>query len=117
MEDVQTSWGLLPRWKARALALAEIQTVVDAVTRNDAAAHASGLGPEDKPPPLAADAAEPVIPPEVLAAIEEKIQELTDRLDAFERMKEAERALIELESRMEAEMPPSQDDDDMALLN
>jgi hypothetical protein len=32
MADVQTHWGILPRWKARALALAEIQTVV-----NDAA--------------------------------------------------------------------------------
>ena len=28
MEDVQTSWGIMPRWKARALALAEIQSVV-----------------------------------------------------------------------------------------
>jgi hypothetical protein len=28
MEDVLTSWGVLPRWKARALALAEIQTVM-----------------------------------------------------------------------------------------
>ena len=26
--DIQTSWGIMPRWKARALALAEIQTVL-----------------------------------------------------------------------------------------
>jgi hypothetical protein len=34
--DVQTSWGVMPKWKARALALAEIQTVVAQATRNDA---------------------------------------------------------------------------------
>jgi hypothetical protein len=26
--DVETSWGMMPRWKARALALSEIQSVV-----------------------------------------------------------------------------------------
>jgi hypothetical protein len=32
MADVQTPWGVLPRWKARALAISQIQTVI-----NDAA--------------------------------------------------------------------------------
>jgi hypothetical protein len=49
IDDVQTPWGVLPRWKARALALAEIQSVI-----NDAAK--TPLTDEDKPPPLAADA-------------------------------------------------------------
>ena len=51
MEDVQTAWGILPRWKARALALGEIQAVVNA------AAMARGREPEERdssdwrPPP------------------------------------------------------------------
>jgi hypothetical protein len=36
LEDVQTAWGLMPKWKARALALGEIQAVVNAAARNDA---------------------------------------------------------------------------------
>jgi hypothetical protein len=110
MEDVQTSWGILPRWKARALCLAEIQTVLNATTRNDAGA--SALSEEQKPPPVAADAAEnPSIPPEVLAAIEQKIDELTERLDAFERMQKANAALTDLEDEMDRLYPPSRDDD------
>jgi hypothetical protein len=31
--DVETSWGTMPRWKARALALSEIQAVVHEVAR------------------------------------------------------------------------------------
>jgi hypothetical protein len=110
MEDVQTSWGILPRWKARALALAEIQTVVDSVkadgasvavvTYNDAAG-ASALPEEQRAPDLAADAAEPAIPPEVMSAIEQKIDQLTARLDAFERRRAAEEALDALETEIE----------------
>lgn len=64
MEDVQTAWGILPRWKARALALGEIQAVVNALhgdvtIRNDAVhVGASEVGDETKPPPLAAEDAE-----------------------------------------------------------
>jgi hypothetical protein len=126
MEDVQTSWGLLPRWKARALALAEIQTVVDAMPRDDGvtirndSAGASQLSEEYKSPPLAADAEEKPpprepIPPEVLAAIEQKIQQLTDRLDAYERMQKANAALDDLEAEMERLYPPSAQD--VELLN
>jgi hypothetical protein len=49
LEDVQTPWGVLPRWKARALAIGEIQAVI-----NDSATK-QPLTDEEKPPPLAAD--------------------------------------------------------------
>jgi hypothetical protein len=92
------------------------------VRTDDAGVGASQLRDEQLPPPLAADADEeppprPPIPPEVLSAIEEKISELTARLDAFERMKRAEQALFDLEDRIAAELPPPQNDDDMELLN
>jgi hypothetical protein len=128
MEDVVTSWGVLPRWKARALALAEIQTVVDAATRNDddatvrndSAGGASALGPEEKPPPpLAADAepVKPTIDPETMKMIEDRIDELTARMDALERRRAAEAALEALEDEIERLSPPLQDDDGDLMLN
>jgi hypothetical protein len=126
MEDVQTSWGILPRWKARALALAEIQTVVNAIRDDGATIRSDNVGAEhplhdeQKPPPLAADADEQPapyeIPPEVLSAIEDRIADLTERLDRFERVREAEQALLDLEERMEQEMSPDEDEDDDDLL-
>ncbi|HZZ25519.1 MAG TPA: hypothetical protein VFE60_24520 [Roseiarcus sp.] len=71
MEDVQTTWGILPRWKARALALGEIQAVVNALhgdvtIRNDDGVGASALRESDKPPRLAADEEpEPAIDPDL----------------------------------------------------
>jgi hypothetical protein len=123
MEDVQTSWGLLPRWKARALALAEIETVLDAAARNDAVtrnddAAASALSEEQKKrPPLAADAepVEPTIDPEVMKMIEDRIDDLTARLDAFERRRAAEAALTALEDEIERMYPPKEGDDDLVL--
>jgi hypothetical protein len=121
MEDVVTSWGVLPRWKARALALVEIQTVLDAATRNDAvtrnddAAGASALSEEQKkPPPLAADAepVEPTIDPEVMKMIEDRIDDLTARMDALERRQAAEAALTALEDEIERMYPPKEGDDD-----
>jgi hypothetical protein len=122
MEDVQTTWGILPRWKARALALGEIQAVVNelrgGVTTRADSAHvgASSLTEEDKPPPLAADAEEPepVIDPDVLDAIESKLDELAVRMDRLERRKAAEDALLALEDEIE-KMYPASDDDDMTL--
>ena len=81
-------------------------------TRADDGVGASALGEETKPPRLAADEEpEPVIDPEVLSAIEQKIEELATRLDAYERTKRAEQALLDLEERIEAELPPDTDDD------
>jgi hypothetical protein len=117
MEIIQTHWGPMERWRAVAMCIGEVS---NAISRADDAAHASGLGPDDKPPPLAADDEEqspkPVlIPPEVLAAIEQKIDELTARLDAFERMQKANAALDDLEAEMERLYPPSARD--VELLN
>jgi hypothetical protein len=124
MEDVQTSWGILPRWKARALALAEIQTVVNAMTRdddamvrNDSAVGASALGEPDKPPLVAAAAEEPPSPaidPDILAMVEAKIDELTQRMDALERRRAAEAALLALEDEIER-MYPKEGDDDLLM--
>ena len=74
--------------------------------RNDSAAAARApCAPEDKPPRLAAD--EEPIPSEVFRApSNRKIEELAIRLDAYERTKRAEQALLDLEDRIEAELPP-----------
>jgi hypothetical protein len=117
MEDVQTSWGILPRWKARALALGEIQAVVNELRADSAAGTASKLAPEDKAPPLAADADEPpAIDPDLLDAIDAKLEELAIRMDRLERMKAAEQALLDLEDRIEAQLSPDTGDDDGDLI-
>jgi hypothetical protein len=120
MEEVMTSWGSLPRWKARALALGEIQSVVNAlhgdvtIRADYDAAGAGALGDRDKPPPLAADAEEPepAIDPDVLDAIDQKINELAGRMERLERRKAAEEALLALEDEIERMYPASNDDDD-----
>lgn len=118
MEDVQTAWGILPRWKARALALGEIQTVVNELhggvtTRNDAVGvGASALTEDDKPPRLAADEEPPAIDPDVLDLIDAKLEELAVRMDRLERTKRAEDALLALEGEIERMYPASDDDDD-----
>ena len=120
MEDVQTSWGILPRWKARALALAEIQTVINAVGRDDSTGvGASALGEPDVSPPLAVDAepVNPTIDPEVMKMIEDRIDDLTARMDALERRRAAEAALEALETEIERMYPPKEGDDDMGLVN
>jgi hypothetical protein len=100
--------------------------VVNAMTRNDIvvcnddAAGASVLGEPDKPSPLAADAAEkpsPAIDPDLLEAIESKIDELTARLDRYERRMAADAALAALEDEIERMYPPSPDDDGDLMLN
>jgi hypothetical protein len=90
-----------------------------AVVRNDDAAGASALGEDEKPPQLAADADEPPpkYPPELIKAIEQKVADLVERFDAYERMQKANAALTELEERMEAELGPPSKDDDVELLN
>ena len=115
----------MPRWKARALALGEIQAVVNALhgdvtTRADSvAAGAYELGYETKPPPLAADAEDepPAIDPDVLDAIESKLDELATRMDRLERRKAAEDALLALEDETERMYPASADDDEDMTLN
>jgi hypothetical protein len=60
---------------------------------------------------------EPVIDPDVLDAIESKIDELAARMDGLERRKAAEDALLALEDEIERMYPASNDDDDDMVLN
>ena len=97
-----------PFWKVLLWHTAKART--EMLRADSAAVGTSSLGESDKPPRLAAD--EEPIPSEVLSAIEQKIDELSIRLDNYERMKRAEQALLDLEDRIEAELRPSPDDDD-----
>jgi hypothetical protein len=81
---------------------------------DSAATGASELGYETKPPRLAAD--EEPIPSGLLDAIESRIEELSIRLDNYERTKRAEQALLDLEDRIEAELPPDTGDDDDGMI-
>ena len=96
-----------PFWKVLLWHTAKART--EMLRADSAATGASALAEEDKPPRLAAD--EEPIPSEVLRAIEQKIEELSIRLDNYERTKAAEQALLDLEERISAELPPDTDDD------
>ena len=103
--------GKVPFWKSLLWATARART--EMLRADSAAVGASALGEPDKPPRLAAN--EEPIPSEVLSVIEQKIGELSIRLDNYERVKRAEQALLDLEDRIEAELPPDTDDDDMIM--
>ena len=100
----------MPFWKVLLWHTAKARS--EMILNDSAASGASALPPEALPPRLAAD--EEPIPSEVLRAIEQKLEELSIRLDNYERVKRAEQALIDLENRIESELPPS-DDDDMIM--
>jgi hypothetical protein len=100
--------GKVPFWKSLLWATARART--EMIRADSASTGASALAEEDKPPRLAAD--EEPIPSEVLSAIEQKIDELSIRLDNYERMKRAEQALLDLEDRIEASLPPDDGDGD-----
>jgi hypothetical protein len=107
----------MERWRAVAMCIGEVS---NAISRADDAAHASGLGPEDKPLPLAANAEEPrkpTIDADVMKMIEDRIEDLTARMDALERRRAAEEALTALEDEIERMYPPKEGDDDMGLVN
>ena len=97
-----------PFWKVLLWHTAKART--EMIRADSAATGVSALAEEDKPPRLAAD--EEPIPSEVLSAIEQKIEELSIRLDNYERTKRAEQALLDLEDRIEAELPPDTGDGD-----
>jgi hypothetical protein len=112
----------LPRWQFDALLRGafnrSMQTLAE-TARNDDAPGASALPEEQKPPTLAADA-EPVTPTidaETMRMIEDRIEELTARLDRYERRMAAEAALDALETEIEKMYPPSPDDDGDLMLN
>jgi hypothetical protein len=115
MAEVQTHWGVLARWKARALAIAEIQTVI-----NDAAEEPTAPS-DDKPPPLAADTKIA----DAVARMKRRqyYKDLYSRCDAVEQRldilaakdkakKAAHAALMAAEAAFTA---PEKDDDDRVL--
>jgi hypothetical protein len=103
--------GKVPFWKSLLWATSKART--EMIRADSAAVGATLLGDEQQPPRLAAD--EEPIPSEVLSAIEQKIEELSIRLDNYERTRRAERVLLDLENRIESELPPDTDDDDMIM--
>jgi hypothetical protein len=117
LQDIQTSWGKIPRWKARALALAEIQSVV-----NDAAEAAAPDA--KKPPPLKADT---VIADAIASRKRHQYYaDLYSRCDALERRldilaskdkakRAAHAALMAAEAAFTAE--PSEDDVEGMTMN
>jgi hypothetical protein len=123
MEVIQTHWGPMERWRAVAMCIGEISNVVTRAekTRNDSV-EKTPLHDSQKPPPLVADADQqqgaPAVDPDLLAAIEQKVDELNARIDAYERMKRAHDALCALEDRIEAGLPVDDEDlrDDGDLL-
>jgi hypothetical protein len=98
LTTVDTAYGPMEKWKARALAIGWFQRVVETVRADAAAIEPSPLSEEQQPPAVVADA----IDPELLQAIEMKIDELAARLDRFTRMKQAENALLQIEEAMES---------------
>jgi hypothetical protein len=120
LEDVTTAWGVMPRWKARAMALAEMQTVIrESVDRSDGiiGPEVTPLTEEQQPPPLAADASTTSrarLSDEDLKQIEAAVDALDQRLSALEARRRAENALLDAEAEIERELEkldPSSDDD------
>jgi hypothetical protein len=101
--------GTVPFWKSLLWNTAKARSEM---IRNDSAVGASALGQEDKPPRLAADeqSPPPAIDPDLMQAIEDRIADLTARMDRYERRMAAESALLALEDEIERLSPPSDDD-------
>ena len=118
LEDVKTEWGVMPRWKARALAIGEIQAVLsDAGIRADAVAPATTTAPPDELPPRpVADATTHVraggLTPDDLELIERAVDDLETRLDAMEQRQRAYAALLDAESQIEQELGIDPEDGD-----
>ena len=106
MEDVQTSWGIMPRWKARALALAEIQSVVrEALADGKTTRRADALGnqtpPADAPATLARkfrDSMEEAHRIRDRLDLHRKLDELESRIDALALQERGRQALLEAEA-------------------
>jgi hypothetical protein len=129
MEDVITPWGILPRWKARALAIAEIQTVLnEAEVLNDSAAAkeesatAKPALDDQRAPALAADEVEENkstlrVDDKFIASIHEACDRLSARLDVIEAERRAERELLNLEDAVEREQQQSSEDCDTTTIH
>jgi hypothetical protein len=110
MIDVQTPWGLLPRWKARALAIGEIQAVI-----NDAADQPSN----EKPAPLTADQSDPIELLRKLGKVRElrrmaeRCDELLERYDLLEQRERLKAAAHDALMKAEAEFTPEPSPEDI----
>jgi hypothetical protein len=107
LEDVQTAWGKMPRWKARALALGEMQAVLNAaadMARADLVRVDREAEERDK---LRKDAEA-----DVLDAINEMCAKLSERMDRLEERQRMERvvdaAMREAEEQFTAPEEPEE---------
>src|ERR1700733_8042184 len=109
LADVETSWGTMPRWNARALALSEIQAIVrEAEARADTTTktrRADALGnqtpPSDTPATLARqfrDSVEEIRRVRDRLELHRKLDELESRIDALACQRRARQALLEAEA-------------------
>jgi hypothetical protein len=108
LADVETSWGTMPRWKARALALSEIQSVVREAladttpkTTRRADAVANQTLPADAPATLAQafrDSVDEIRRVRDRLELHRKLDELESRIDALACQQRARQALLEAEA-------------------
>jgi hypothetical protein len=129
LTTVDTQYGPMEKWKARALAIGWFQRQAQMV-RDDSAAHddqplTTALGVEGKEPPaLAADEDEhearaELLSEEDLKQIEAAVDALDQRLTRLEQRRRAEEALIDAEAAIEQELEKlgHASDDDMSTMH
>jgi hypothetical protein len=115
---VDTSFGPMEKWKARALAIGWFQRQVQTVRDDSIGLATTPLPDEHKPPPLAADEDEPArsaLSEEELAEIEDAVDRLDARLTMLERRRAAEAALETLEDEVERLTPSDECADGIKL--
>lgn len=111
---VETRYGPMDKWKARALSIGWFQRMADSV-RNDAT-DVTPVRDEDKPPPVVADAknedkeTETRLDAAWLKRVEDMVSQLDVRLGILEARKRAEQALEDAEAEVERMMPPDDDE-------
>jgi hypothetical protein len=117
LEDVKTEWGVMPRWKARALALGEIQAILnEAGVRADGVAPAETTADPDQLPsrPVADDTTVRAggLTADDLELIERAVDDLENRLAVLEQKRRAYDALLDAEHQIEQEMGIDPEDGD-----
>jgi hypothetical protein len=114
LTTVETAYGPMAKWKARALSIGWFQQVINEVRADSK--KTTPMTDEQKPPRLVADQQRsPAIDPELLSQIEDRIEQLTQRLDAYERRMAAQAALEALEDEVARLTPPEEGDDDRVI--
>jgi hypothetical protein len=108
LADVETSWGTMPRWKARALALSEIQSVVreaeglsNAKTTRRGDALGNQTPPIDTPNTLARQFRDSMAEARRIRdrlELHQKLDELEARIGTLDLQQRAKQALVEAEA-------------------